>query len=194
MAVNSTMPPPSSGGLTYAIVGLGLAAATIAMFFLMDCGEKTPVMPVVDAGKPVERSTALADDDFAISTLDEVDAGAPEPVEEPQPEKVRKARRQVSCSGTLEASAIQAVVARNRAQVRSCYERALKSNNLLQGRLNVRLTVGTGGRVSNVGIGGSLRDPAVSQCVRALASRWSFPSPTGGCVMVEVPFSLTPRN
>ena len=67
-------------------------------------------------------------------------------------------------------------------------------NNHLQGRIAVQLQVGTNGTVQNVSVGGNLGEPTVSACVRSLASSWTFPPPTGGCVLVNVPFSFTPRE
>ena len=190
---SSLLPPPRSNTASYAIAGVVLIAAAIAMLFLFDCGEKPQDLPMVDAGQAIERSTALAEETLVIPDLEpeEEDAGQDAGAEaEVQPSK---RPRRVQCNGTLDSSAIQAVVNRNRRQVRSCYERALKSNNLLQGQISVRLTVGTNGKVSSVNVGGSLRDAAVYQCVRNLAAQWTFPKPSGGCVVAAIPFTMTPR-
>lgn len=191
MATDSSAPPPSSGGLTYALVGLFLVGATIGMIFLFDCGQTAPPAGEVDAGKPIERSTSFANDDLVIPDLDVEDAGFDAGPPEKAPSK--RVTRRVQCNGSLDASAIQSVVSRNRRQVRNCYERALKANNTLQGRLMVRLTVGVTGAVNNVTVGGTLRDASVNACVRNLAASWRFPKPTGGCVFVDAPFSMTPR-
>ena len=78
-------------------------------------------------------------------------------------------------------------------QVQTCYERGLKSNNLLQGSMQVELTIGASGGVRAVSIDGSLRDRQVHSCVKRVARTWKFPKPTGGCVRINVPFQMTPK-
>ena len=194
MAQDSLVPPTNgSGGARYAIIGLLLLGAAVAVYFLLGKGggSETPAAP--DAGPVVERSTALATDDFDIEDDLIVDAGQPD-AGEPEPTKTRVVVRRVQCNGELDQSAISRVIAQNRRQVRSCYERALKANNHLQGRIAVQLQVGSNGSVQDVAVGGNLREPTVTSCVRSLASSWTFPPPRGGCVLVNVPFSFTPRE
>ena len=99
-----------------------------------------------------------------------------------------------ACAGTIDQRRLAGVIATYRPQVRACYERGLKANNLLQGTLNVRLKVQPNGSVTNVRLGGSLRDNDVFSCVRRVASNWRFPNPEGGCAEISQPFRLTPRN
>ncbi len=106
----------------------------------------------------------------------------------------RPSRGAWNCSGSIPVSAVRRVVAEQRRQVRNCYERALKRDSTLQGSVNVRVKVGSSGRVEGVRVSGSLRDREVFSCVRTLANQWSFPNPEGGCAVVAAPFSLSPRN
>jgi hypothetical protein len=86
------------------------------------------------------------------------------------------------------------VVNDNHAQIRACYERRLKVNNVLQGDIQLRLKIGPSGRVVASALGGSLRDQEVFSCVRALAQSWTFAVPSGGsCAVVQVPFHFTPK-
>jgi hypothetical protein len=96
------------------------------------------------------------------------------------------------CSGDLP-SALK-VINDNRAQIRSCYERRLKINNVLQGDLKLRLKVGAGGKVVATAVNGSLHDEQVFACVRNLAASWTFTVPSGGaCAVVQVPFQFSPK-
>jgi hypothetical protein len=96
------------------------------------------------------------------------------------------------CSGDLP-SALK-VINDNRAQIRSCYERRLKINNVLQGDLKLRLKVGSGGKVVATSVNGSLHDEQVFACVRNLAASWTFTVPSGGaCAVVQVPFQFSPK-
>jgi hypothetical protein len=98
------------------------------------------------------------------------------------------------CSGDLQGAAAGKVVNENRSQIRACYERRLKVNNVLQGDIQLRVKVASSGRVVATGVSGSLRDEAVFACVRTLAQGWTFPVPTGGsCAVLQVPFHFSPK-
>ena len=99
---------------------------------------------------------------------------------------------QWDCTGDLPGAS--QVVNENRPQIRSCYERRLKVNNVLQGNMTLKLKVGGAGKVAAAQVTGSLRDPEVFACVRKLAQTWTFPVPTGGsCAVVEAPFQFSPK-
>lgn len=131
----------------------------------------------------------------------ELDEPEPEPdaaVVEAPAEIKRKptggaARGDWECSGDLQ-GAMQ-VIAEQRSQVRACYERRLKVNNILQGELLVKLKVGANGKVVLANVSGSMKDAEVNSCVRKLATSWSFPTPSGGtCAVVQVPFQFSPKT
>ena len=71
-----------------------------------------------------------------------------------------------------------------------CYERALKRNPGLSGKISVRIEINTVGRVTTVGIeSDSIGDPTVTACVKATMKRLRFPPPEGGDIAeVIVPF------
>jgi hypothetical protein len=99
------------------------------------------------------------------------------------------------CSGTAPAS-LQSALSGAAAASRSCYERALRNNPMLQGRMTVSVRVASNGSVCSAGISqDGLGSPDVSSCVKGLFSGRSFPAPTGGtCVDVNIPLSFTPRD
>lgn len=176
--------------MRYALIGLLLILGAVGLY-CMSQGEPEPepVAEAPDAGPPPVRTIEPT---FEIP--DEVEDTGP-PDAGPEPTKmttmVRVVRRE--CSGDIAVAGIQPVISRARPQVRACYERRLKVNNILQGVVNVRVIVDEDGTVDQVAVGGSLRDPEVFSCVRRLATTWRFPNPTGGCAQVNVPFRLTPR-
>ncbi len=194
----STPPPPTGGGAKYAILGLVAILAAVGMYCGMQEEEETA--PVVENTTPeapvVPRSTGF-EPEIEIPDEDEEDAGPEDTGPEDTGETVmmstmRRAPRE--CTGNLDVAAVRQVIGRQRQQVRSCYERRLKQNNILQGTVNVRLVVGNDGSVDQVAVGGSLRDNEVFGCVRRLARGWRFPRPTGGaCAQINAPFNLTPR-
>ncbi|MEM1417699.1 MAG: AgmX/PglI C-terminal domain-containing protein [Myxococcota bacterium] len=199
--MSDTQPPlPSSGGgAKYAILGLLLLLGAGGLYMLMgdddDGGDAIAEAP--DLGPQPVRPTGYQPQ---IELPDEIPEPEPEPEPEatPEPEAptmmssgMRAAR---ACTGTLDTRRVAGVIAGYRPQVRACYERGLKANNLLQGSLNVRLKVQSNGSVNNVRVSGSLRDNDVFACVRRVASTWRFPAPEGGCAELSQPFQMTPRN
>jgi len=179
--------------MKYAFVGILLALAAVGLYCATedggDDGEVVATAPP-DAGI-IQRNTQMQPE-FEIPE-EEPDLGVPD-LGPPEPQPMSMVRRQRTCDGNLDVAAIRAVATRQQRQVRSCYERRLKVNNVLQGTVNVQLVVGRTGSVEQVSVGGSLRDSEVFSCVRRLASSWEFPAVEGGsCAIVSIPFRMTPR-
>ncbi len=94
--------------------------------------------------------------------------------------------------GGLDRSEVDAVVQENLSQIRFCYNRGLRNNPNLQGKVISSFTIGAEGRVtvsrlkdSNLGI------PEVEDCIKSRISMWQFPKPRGGGeVTVAYPFLL----
>jgi len=186
-------PPPSSGGnLKYVLIGLLFLGAAIALWFVSQ-GNQEPKVARPAPAPEVPRVNPMENPDLQLEEEPE-----PEPTPEPEPDKTAKPARvraggEWECSGDLPNPG--KVINENRAQIRSCYERRLKVNNVLQGDLTLRVKVGSTGRVVASSVSGSIRDPQVWSCVRSLAQTWTFPVPTGGaCAVVQVPFQFSPKN
>ncbi len=188
----SMRPPTGGGGMRYAMIGLLLLLGAVGLYCMSQEEPEPDPVPegLVDAGAPPPRQIAPT---FEIP--EEEDAALPDAAPPPETQMSSSMRRRVrrECNGDLDVAAIRRVVRQAQPQVRACYERRLKVNNILQGNVQVRMIVGRDGSVDQVAVGGSLRDPEVFSCVRRLANTWRFPNPTGGCAQVNVPFSLTPR-
>ena len=179
--------------MKYALVGILLLLAAVGLYCATQ-GEDGPeetvaTAPLPDAGA-IQRQTRMQPE-FEIPE-EEPDLGQPDLG---QPEQtMRTVRQPRTCDGDLDVAGVRRVAQQQRRQVRSCYERRLKVNNVLQGTVNVNLVVGRDGRVDQVRVGGSLRDSEVFSCVRRLAQSWRFPAVTGGsCAQVSIPFAMTPR-
>jgi len=195
MAGQSSMPPPaqSGGGAKYLLVLLILVALGLGGFFAFRSPEAPPPAPAVAPPK-VERSTALANDTLEIPEPEQVvDAGAP------KVEEVKKRPRRVvdswECEGDVPAAEIKRVLAESQTQVRSCYERQLRNNNMLQGTVNLQVRIGNDGRVASTRVAGSMKDSGVKTCVQGVAKNWAFPAPTGGaCAVFDAPYNFTPKQ
>lgn len=98
------------------------------------------------------------------------------------------------CKGTAPA-ALQSALRGKAGQARGCYERALRQNAALEGRLAIRVKVGTRGQVCNAGLEtDALHDPGVSQCVLQMFRAATLPAPSGGCVDTVVPMYFKPKS
>jgi len=179
--------------MKYALVGILLALAAVGLYCATEGGEsETEEVAAAppDAGI-IQRRTQMQPE-FEIPE-EEPDLGTPD-LGPPEPQAMNTVRRPRTCDGNLDVAAIRQVATRQQRQVRSCYERRLKVNNILQGTVNVRMVVGRTGSVDQVNVGGSLRDSEVFSCVRRLATQWEFPAVEGGsCAIVSIPFRMTPR-
>ena len=103
-----------------------------------------------------------------------------------------------SCAGECKGTpagpfAAQLAAVARRAQ--SCYERALRQNEQLQGRLSVSLRVGPNGQVCSANIGmNQTGDPGLNACVLQIFRASSFAAPKNGCVDAEVPLNFVPKR
>jgi hypothetical protein len=193
--VAETAKPHGGGNLKYIIGGVVLLLGAVVIWLVTQKTAQAPAppAPAPEPPKSAERVNPLAEPELI---LDEVkDAG--QPVEEPaadKPKKVVRARDEWDCQGDLARASLQTVIDSNRAQVRSCYERRLKTNNVLAGDLKLKIRVAPNGHVTATQVGGSLKDNEVFGCVRNIASKWTFPPPENGCAVVQVPFQFAPKT
>lgn len=197
MTEGSSLPPLKKKDGKYGLIALLFLLAAGGLW-LFSRSDEEPA-PQADVAEPPAEPPAREQFVPALE-LPEEEAGAPEeappktqPVEaSSEPEWTPP--EDWDCRGILEAAQIRNVInGQPRKQVQTCYERALKDNNLLQGTMRVLLTIGGSGTVRAVSIDGSLNDLQVYSCVRRVAKTWKFPKPQGGCVRTEVPFQMTPK-
>ncbi len=102
--------------------------------------------------------------------------------------------------GVIDQSAIEAAILAHRDEFRHCYE---KENNTqargglfptrLAGRVSVSFTIGSLGRVSQVGIASTtLKSDPIEQCVMKVFRVIEFPIPRGGGIVeAAYPFTFT---
>ncbi len=91
--------------------------------------------------------------------------------------------------GKLPDGAAQKVIGDHNAQVRACYNEAVRRNPALEGTLVVRFVIGLDGAVKSVSDGGStIHDPVFRSCVWDEIRTWRFPKPVGGDVIVDLPY------
>jgi hypothetical protein len=96
-------------------------------------------------------------------------------------------------NGRLPAEVIQRIVRQNFGRFRLCYERGLRGNPGLSGRVATRFVIDRNGAVATSQDAGSdLPDQAVVGCVVSSFHSLSFPQPEGGVATVTYPLVFTP--
>ncbi len=95
--------------------------------------------------------------------------------------------------GHADAAAIAREIRARRKAISACYERALKQQPTLAGKLVVRFSLSAAGTVTAVDIDeDTLGAPDVAACVRATALRWRFPALAEGPAALSFPFVFQP--
>ncbi len=198
MAASSSPPPQSGGGnAKYIVIALLFLGATAAVWFLVKPDDGPSDAGPPDAGRVIPPPHKL-DEDIVFEEVPDAEADAEMGMGEDASQKtkiVRVVHDSWDCGGEIPEAALRTVINSNYTQVRNCYERRLKMNNMLTGRVNLTMKVNATGAVVDSRVGGSLRDEDVRQCVRRLSTTWRFPPPSGGnCAVIGAPFNFTPRQ
>jgi hypothetical protein len=98
--------------------------------------------------------------------------------------------------GSVNSSAISALIRSKTADVQGCYESALDKLPGGRGRVVTRFVIDFSGKVRNVSItSNDFQVPAVGCCLANHIAQWAFPVPTNGeFVVVEYPFVVHVSN
>jgi TonB family protein len=97
--------------------------------------------------------------------------------------------------GSLDSGKIASVVKSRIRSVQDCYEKELKKNPKLGGKITIRFTIGEDGKVSEARTeSDSMGNPAVADCILSRLRHWRFPKPEGGNVTVSYPFVFAPSG
>ena len=104
--------------------------------------------------------------------------------------EISTSTRDVMLVGNVDKSAIDAVIKRNIASIRYCYQRELQRRPGLGGKLVVKFTIARDGTVSSAATKSStLGGDEVEQCVIRRFAGMKFPVPAGGGIaIVSYPF------
>lgn len=95
--------------------------------------------------------------------------------------------------GTLDKSAIDAVIRSGMGSIQRCYHAARADTPALEGRLTVKFAIAGDGAVSSAEVTSStLGSPSLEACVAGEIRRLRFPAPDGGPVVVSYPFLFRP--
>lgn len=193
----SSLPPLKKNDGKYGLVALLLLLLAGGLWFYFGRDESEPAAEPTQepektpAREPLAVDLEIPEDDDPKLALDR---GGEETDDRSRGTSSATRPEDWVCTGTIDARQVRSVIrGAPSKQVQTCYEVGLKGNNLLQGQMEVELTIGARGRVRAVSVAGTLDDRQVYSCVKRVARSWQFPKPTGGCVRINVPFQMTPK-
>jgi outer membrane biosynthesis protein TonB len=194
-SIPSRIPVHSSG--TPYVIASGVLVVIIAgvLWFKFRKTEAPPPPPPVIMSAPTSTITMPAFD-LPPPPPEEVEAGPAEA--DSGPKRVAgpaNANCASPCQGT-DSAALSSALRGAAGSARGCYERALRTNSMLQGRIKVGVRVGANGSICSASLlEDSLHSAEVTSCVLGLFRGKPFPAPSGGsCVDVTIPVSFTPQE
>lgn len=94
-------------------------------------------------------------------------------------------------AGSIDKDSVARVFSRRKSAIKYCYERALKLNSNVKGKVVIRFTIGTAGRITSVQASqNTTGDPGIADCIIEKVQGWRFDPPSGGSVTFSYPFLL----
>ena len=151
-------------------------------------GSKKEIKRQIKKGRALEAKMSKADLEAAEMLSD-----AQFEVKMSGPTKIEEIAEATAGRG---ADAIEAMIAQHRAQIAYCYQRELKSNPGLKGKIVVRFTVRANGRVTGAKVVQStLGNTKVERCIVRIIRRFRFETvgKEKGNLTYEYPFIFSPK-
>jgi TonB family protein len=94
-------------------------------------------------------------------------------------------------TGQIDRNSVTAVFSRRKSAIKSCYERSLKTNPNLKGKVTIKFTIGPAGRITDISVAqNTTGDAGVGECIIGKVRAWRFDPPSGGSVTFSYPFLL----
>lgn len=99
-------------------------------------------------------------------------------------------------TGQFDASVVVSTIKTRIKAIQACYERELRRNPSLAGKVTVEFTIQPRGNVTDAKVAANTTgDDSVAQCVMETVQRFRFnPGPEGGSVSYSYPFVFAPQN
>ena len=199
---DSLMPSRGSGGKKTALILMISGSVVMLIVAILiyrqraQAASETPVPEPADTGEsPKITRLVTPQPTRPIASAEDVGAGKDEPADPPEKKKPRKRKAKPEPPGKIDTSKYNAFINSRFGQVRACYERRLKINALLEGKLNVNISVNDRGWVNWVTVKrDTVRDREMLECVKKTIRSWQFPEPEGGNVVVGKTFTFKKKG
>lgn len=167
------VPRTAAGRRSPAVLVMLLIAVLAAIALIWNVSRRSTsrrAMAPVTSGESVENSAAAAEPAASAAPSE----SAPEAAAAPA---IDESDSEAASATANDQAAIARVINDGRAGVTNCYQRALvRDETLVQGELNVRVSVAASGRVGAVSISGPAAFRAMEPCLRRAINKWTFPT------------------
>lgn len=102
-------------------------------------------------------------------------------------------KRPPKFTGAIDAKDASKVFRKFEGAMKKCYERALKKQPGLEGKVTLTVVIDTDGSVKRASARGrTLNSKLVTNCMESLAKRMKFPKPKGGAAQLKKPYVFKP--
>ncbi len=197
--MRDTSPPPNRSGINKSIVlllGGGmifLIAAGVILFTRRAAPPKPPPEPPKIAEKINVPAPLVVSQPTRPLLHKEPDAGPVETTPKSQDNKKRRKRREKV--GSIDTKQVNRYMNSHFSEVKACYERRLKVNSFLEGKLDLNIDVASTGKVTAISVNkDTVRDQQMLACVKRTIRRWQFPKPNGGRVIIGKTFNFKKKS
>ncbi|HEY5448248.1 MAG TPA: AgmX/PglI C-terminal domain-containing protein [Polyangia bacterium] len=167
------VPRTAAGRRSPAVLVMLLIAVLAAIALIWNVSRRSTsrrAMAPVTSGESVESSAAAAEPAGTAAPSESAPAAAAAPA-------IDESDSEAASATAYNQAAIARVINDGRAGVTNCYQRALvRDETLVQGELNVRVSVAASGRVGSVSISGPAAFRAMEPCLRRAINKWTFPT------------------
>jgi hypothetical protein len=192
-------PQKSNKGVVLLLVGGALILVAAGAVYFLRGSEKPapePAPPEVEEVVAPAAPLVAVRESKPIAARDP-DGGSAVETEENTPLPADGAKRGGAAEklGTIDAKAVNTFINSNFGQVKACYERRLRNNPLLEGKVDLNIGVSTRGKVTSVVVNrDTVRDAEMLRCVKKVIRGWRFPKPEGGRVIIGKTFNFKKKG
>ena len=189
----SSIPPKKNTTTNKGVIILLISGAAILMaagiiLYVRRSEPAPPPPPKPEPTRALDVPTPLVIAQPTRPVMKKPDAGGEEPAKKGKRKGGRKPRE---IQGTIDTNEVNRYMNAHFNQVKACYERRLKTNLLLEGKLDLNIHVGLTGAVKGVSVNSdTVRDSKMRSCVKKVIRKWKFPKPKGGEVTIAKTFNF----
>lgn len=151
--------------------------------------KEDPLKEATENANELSTASSVYVSDRAREIAAEFEAAAKKPVTQ----KSTKPKAE-PLTGTISKSDLRKVFNAHAGAMRKCYERELKRDPRLQGKVKLQVLIRSNGQVGKADVQPvSLQNNQVSNCMERQARTMKFPQPDGGAARVSMPYTFTPE-
>jgi hypothetical protein len=191
-SVRPSQIPGKPGGATPYVLGVAVLAALIGGLIYWKRGSEPPPPPPLTTQNTAKTAEPVNLNPPPPPPPPEEDAGAPAASATAGPKGPGPVGPGAcgKCGEGQSSPALNAAVTQTAQSAQGCYQRALRTSEV-SGSMTVSVQVGSNGSVCNASVvNDSVHSGDVTSCVLGKFRGRSYPSPTSGCVVVNVPISF----